>query len=153
MRGTLWDGAGVLACVLVVAQKNPVPRDEGVASRMRQQKSTGTIPELLLVAALRRRGFKVETHVADLPGKPDIVLPARGVVVFVHGCFWHGCPWHFRAPKHNRQWWAEKIARNKARDRRKAARLRRQGWSVITVWEHVDPELAAERVRAWSSRR
>lgn len=153
MRGTLWDGAGVLACVLVVAQKKPVPRDEGVASRMRQQKSTGTIPELLLVAALRRRGFKVETHVADLPGKPDIVLPARGVVVFVHGCFWHGCPWHFRAPKHNRQWWAEKIARNKARDRRKAARLRRQGWSVITVWEHVDPELAAERVRAWSSRR
>lgn len=153
MRGTLWDGAGVLACVLVVAQKNPVPRDEGVASRMRQQKSTGTIPELLLVAALRRRGFKVETHVADLPGKPDIVLPARGVVVFVHGCFWHGCPWHFRAPKHNRKWWAEKIARNKARDRRKAARLRRQGWSVITVWEHVDPELAAERVRAWSSRR
>lgn len=153
MRGTLWDGAGVLACVLVVAQKNPVPRDEGVASRMRQQKSTGTIPELLLVAALRRRGFKVETHVADLPGKPDIVLPARGVVVFVHGCFWHGCPWHFGAPKHNRKWWAEKIARNKARDRRKAARLRRQGWSVITVWEHVDPELAAERVRAWSSRR
>jgi len=153
VRGTLWDGAGVLACVLVVAQKNPVPRDEGVASRMRQQKSTGTIPELLLVAALRRRGFKVETHVADLPGKPDIVLPARGVVVFVHGCFWHGCPWHFRAPKHNRKWWAEKIARNKARDRRKAARLRRQGWSVITVWEHVDPELAAERVRAWSSRR
>lgn len=153
MRGTQRDGVGVLACVLVVAQKNPVPWDEGVASRMRQQKSTGTIPELLLVAALRQREFKVETHVAGVPGKPDIVLPARGVVVFVHGCFLHGCPWHFMAPKHNRKWWAEKIARNKARDRRKAARLRRQEWSVVNVWEHVDPELAAERVRVWSSRR
>ena len=67
--------------------RNPVPRDEGVASRMRQQKTKGTKPEVLLVDALKRRGFNVETHMADLPGKPDIVLPTRGVVVFVHGCF------------------------------------------------------------------
>ena len=134
----------------------PAPRDESVASRMRQQKTKGTKPELLLVDALRRRGFKVETHVADLPGRPDIVLPARGVVVFVHGCFWHGCPWHFRTPKHNSKWWVEKIARNKARDQRKAAKLRRLGWSVMAVWEHVPPEVAAERIRrlcAGSARR
>ena len=130
-----------------VDTRNPIPRDEGVASRMRRQKTRHTTPEVLLVDALRRRRFKVETHVADLPGKPDIVLPNRGVAVFVHGCFWHGCPWHFREPKHNRRWWREKIARNKARDRRKAARLRRQGWSVLTVWEHTDPDVAAERVR------
>jgi DNA mismatch endonuclease (patch repair protein) len=119
---------------------------------MRQQKTKGTNPELLLVDALRRRGFRVETHVADLPGKPDIVLPARGVVVFVHGCFWHGCPWHFKTPRHNRKWWREKIARNKERDRRKAAKLRRQGWRVLTVWEHVDPGVAAERVRKFALR-
>jgi DNA mismatch endonuclease, patch repair protein len=119
---------------------------------MRQQKTKGTKPELLLVDALRRRGFKVETHVGDLPGKPDIVLPARGVVVFVHGCFWHGCPWHFKTPQHNKKWWREKISRNKERDRHKAAKLRRQGWSVLTVWEHVDPEVAAERIRSRLSR-
>lgn len=119
---------------------------------MRQQKTKGTKPELLLVNALRRRGFRVETHVADLPGKPDIVLPVRGVVVFVHGCFWHGCPWHFATPKHNRKWWAEKIARNKSRDVRKAAKLRRQGWSVLTVWEHTDPEVAAARISRKSRR-
>lgn len=141
-----------LPCVPVAAQKNPVPRDEGVASRMRQQKTKGTKPELLLVDALRRRGFKVETHVADLPGKPDIVLPSRGVVVFVHGCFWHGCPWHFKAPRHNQKWWREKIYRNKERDSRKAAKLRRQGWRVLTVWEHVDPGVAAERVRKFALR-
>jgi DNA mismatch endonuclease (patch repair protein) len=119
---------------------------------MRKQKTKGTKPELLLVDALRRRGFMIETHVADLPGKPDIVLPIRGVVVFVHGCFWHGCPWHFKTPKHNRKWWAEKIARNKARDVRKAAKLRRQGWSVLTVWEHTDPEVAAARISRKSRR-
>ena len=131
--------------------KRPAPRDESVASRMRLQKTKGTTPELLLVDALRRRGFRVETHVADLTGKPDIVLPARGVAVFVHGCFWHGCPWHFTTPKNNRKWWTEKISRNKARDRRKAAALRRQGWRVLTVWEHVDPDVAAERIRRFSS--
>ena len=123
------------------------PLNESVAARMRQQKTTGTKPEMLLVDALRRRGFRVETNRFDLPGKPDIVLPVPGVVVFVHGCFWHGCPRHFTVPKNNRKWWLEKIARNKERDRRKAATLRRQGWSVLTIWEHVDPEVAAERIR------
>lgn len=111
------------------------------------------MPELLLVDALLRRGFRVETHAVDLPGTPDIVLPARKVAVFVHGCFWHGCPWHFTTPRHNRRWWTEKIARNKERDRQKARRLRRLGWSVVTVWEHVDPETAAERVRRLSAAR
>jgi DNA mismatch endonuclease (patch repair protein) len=111
------------------------------------EKTEETKPEMLLADPLRHSGFRVETNRIDLPGKPDIVLPARGVVVFVHGCFWHGCPWHHREPSHNRKWWREKIARNKARDRRKAAKLRRQGWQVLTVWEHVDAEVAAERVR------
>lgn len=145
------DRGGGLACDLMGSLRHPVPRDEGVTSRMRQQKSQHTSPEVLLVGALRRRGFRVETHVPDLPGRPDIVLPVRGVAVFVHGCFWHGCPWHFREPRHNRKWWREKIARNKARDRRKAAALRRRGWRVLTVWEHVDPDVAAERIRVRSA--
>lgn len=131
----------------MAASSHPTPRDQGVSSRMRQQKRSGTAPEILLVKALRRRNFKVETHREDLPGKPDIVLPVRGVVVFVNGCFWHGCPWHHKAPVNNRTWWREKIAANKARDRKKAAQLRRAGWLVITVWEHVDPDTAAERIR------
>lgn len=132
---------------------DPEPRDEGVSSRMKQQRTSGTRPELLLIDALRRRGFRIETHVDELPGRPDIVLPVRRIAVFVHGCFWHGCPWHFREPRHNRKWWREKIARNKARDRRKAAALRRGGWHVITIWEHVDPDVAAERVRRFSRSR
>lgn len=122
-------------------------KSKGVASRMRQQKRAGTNPEILLVDALRRRNFKVETHRKDLPGTPDIVLPVHGMAVFVHGCFWHGCPWHHKEPMNNREWWKKKIAGNRARDRRKAAQLRRAGWSVTTIWEHVDPDDAAERIQ------
>ncbi len=125
---------------------HPSPRDEGVSSRMRQQKRGGTAPEILLIDALRRRDFKVETHREDLPGKQDIVLPVRGVIAFVHGCFWYGCPWHHTAPVNNCMWWREKIAANKVRDRQKAAQLRRAGWIVITVWEHVDPDTAVGRI-------
>lgn len=131
----------------------PVPLNDGVRSRMQLQKSRHTLPELRLADALRRRGFKVETHPAGVPGTPDIVLPVRRVAVFVHGCYWHGCPRHFTVPRNNRRWWLDKIARNKERDRRKAARLRRQGWCVVTVWEHSDPDVAADRVRRISAGR
>ena len=125
----------------------PVPRDEGVAARMRKQATSGTKPERELAEQLVRRGFKVEQNVRGLPGSPDLVLPARGIAVFVHGCFWHGCLRHHKPPKHNRRWWKQKIERNRARDRRRAAQLRRRGWSVLTVWEHTDPAAAASRVQ------
>jgi DNA mismatch endonuclease, patch repair protein len=125
----------------------PVPRDEGVASRMRKQASSATKPERDLVRELTRRGFRVEQNVRTLPGSPDVVLPVRGIAIFVNGCFWHGCPRHFTPPKHNRRWWSLKIEANRARDRRRSAQLRRAGWSVLTVWEHTDPAVAAARVQ------
>ena len=75
-------------------------------------------------------------HRRDLPGTPDIVLPGRRKAIFVHGCFWHGhgcrCA---RLPKSRVEYWGPKIAANRARDGRKAAALRREGWSVACVWE------------------
>ena len=125
----------------------PIPKSPEVSERMKRQPSRGTSPERRLVEELRRRRFSVEQNVEWLPGRPDIVLPNRNLAVFVHGCFWHGCPRHFRLPKHNRAWWRKKIARNRERDSRKAARLRRMGWSVYTVWEHTDPVRAADRLQ------
>ena len=37
--------------------------------------------------------------------------------------------------KANADYWAAKIARNKARDVKHLAALRAQGWKVVTVWE------------------
>jgi len=71
-----------------------------------------------------------------LPGKPDIVLPRRRAVVFVHGCFWHGhsCP-KGKRPQSNGDFWNTKIEKNRARDRRVARELKDRDWRVFTVWE------------------
>lgn len=72
-----------------------------------------------------------------LPGKPDIVLPGRKIVVFVHGCFWHGhkgCP-NFRIPKTRTEWWKAKIEGNQARDIDNIRLLKESGWRVLVIWE------------------
>ncbi len=69
-------------------------------------------------------------------GKPDFVFPKSKLAVFVDGCFWYGCPKCYRRPLSNRKYWDTKILRNKKRDKRQRAKLRREGWDVLTIWEH-----------------
>lgn len=103
---------------------------------MRAVKGKNTGPELVVRRALHAMGYRFRLHRRDLPGTPDIVLPSRRVAIFVHGCFWHGhrCR-KGRLPKSNVAFWAEKIDRNKARDRAVRAKLRRQGWRAMTIWQ------------------
>jgi DNA mismatch endonuclease (patch repair protein) len=96
-----------------------------------------TAPELAVRSLLRRMGYRFRVHRRDLPGSPDIVLSGRGVVVFVHGCFWHrhrGCR-HAATPASRARFWRLKFERNVERDARNRVALRRLGWRVITVWE------------------
>ena len=99
-----------------------------------------TKPELALRSMLHRLGYRFTVRGPKnrkLPGKPDIVLPKRRTVIFVHGCFWHGhehCP-AFRLPKSRRAFWKAKIDANKARDLRNENQLRALGWHVVTIWE------------------
>jgi len=44
-----------------------------------------TSPEKVVRSMLHRMGFRFSLHRKDLPGKPDIVMPRHGTVVFVHG--------------------------------------------------------------------
>jgi DNA mismatch endonuclease (patch repair protein) len=112
--------------------------DKQTRSRvMRQVRGRDTKPELFVRRWLHREGFRFRLHRADLPGKPDIVLPRYGAVIFVHGCFWHshkGCP-RSTLPTSNREYWETKIGRNIERDRRNQRELRRLGWRVLTLWE------------------
>ena len=71
---------------------------------------------------------------------------ASRVVVFVDGCFWHGCPEHASWPKNNAAFWKRKIESNRQRDTETTERLSALGWKVIRVWEHDEPELAADRI-------
>lgn len=96
-----------------------------------------TKPEMVVRRLLHAMGYRFRLHRRDLPGTPDIVLPGRRAVVFVHGCFWHrhaGCRLA-AIPATRRDFWEAKIAANKARDRRAVAQLRRDGWRVAVVWE------------------
>lgn len=104
---------------------------------MRRVKGRDTGPELAVRRALTRLGARYRLQRADLPGRPDIVLPGRRLAIFVHGCFWHGhdCARGARTPKQNRDYWVAKVARNVARDARNSEALATAGWRVETVWE------------------
>jgi DNA mismatch endonuclease (patch repair protein) len=79
--------------------------------------------------------------------RADIVFRRARVAVFVNGCFWHGCPEHATWPKHNAEFWREKIRANQQRDRDTDERLGVAGWTVIRIWEHENPSDAADRVQ------
>jgi DNA mismatch endonuclease (patch repair protein) len=104
---------------------------------MRAVKSRDTEPELKVRRAAHALGLRFRLGRDDLPGKPDLVFPARRVALFVHGCFWHGhhCPRGARVPQANRAYWTAKIGRNMARDKATLAALRREGWKPVVIWE------------------
>ncbi len=107
-----------------------------------------TKPELLIRSYLHRAGLRFRLHARSITGSPDVVLPGRGVVVFVHGCFWHrhaGCS-KASVPKSNVAFWRAKFEENVRRDRRTTRALRRDGWRVITVWECQTSERRLERL-------
>jgi len=104
---------------------------------MRRVKARDTGPEKTVRRLLTALGVRYRLHRKDLPGKPDIVMAGRRLVIFVHGCFWHGhdCPRGARVPKANRDYWLAKVGRNRERDIASRATLEASGWRVETVWE------------------
>ena len=110
------------------------------SERMAQIRSRDTGPERQvqeILFRLRHRNFF--THDGTLPGNPDFVFPRLKKIVFVHGCFWHRhqslkCKLA-RLPKTKVGFWLHKLEANRIRDLRTQQRLRRDGWSVCTIWE------------------
>ena len=106
---------------------------------MRAIRSKDTKPELAIRRLVHAMGYRYRLHRHDLPGRPDLVCPGRGMILFVHGCFWHGhadprCP-RFHRPKTNREYWEPKLRRNRERDHENRARLIELGWEVLVIWE------------------
>jgi len=99
--------------------------------------SRDTKPELIVRSIVHQMGYRFRLHRRDLPGKPDIVLPSRRKIIFVHGCFWHchRCRYGKVTPATNAEFWKTKRAANSDRDRRNIRRLRADGWQVLVVWE------------------
>lgn len=119
-------------------------------------RGSDTGPEIRVRRLLHRRGYRFRLHRKDLPGSPDLVLPRRRAVVFVHGCFWHfhaGCRLA-KIPGTREQFWRTKLLGNRARDAAAEEALRVAGWRVLIVWECWlracrDDEAASEALVTW----
>lgn len=114
---------------------------------LRAEKITGWrrhVPLTLPAPTLRSSPGTAATKKTRKPRvRPDFVFRDARLVIFVDGCFWHGCPTHGTRPRQNRKFWDEKIARNRQRDRHVTRALRKQGWTVLRLWECA---LARKRV-------
>jgi DNA mismatch endonuclease (patch repair protein) len=127
------------------AHRSPMPRLRDPLStaarseRMSRVRSKHTKPELRVRRLVFALGFRYRLHVANLPCTPDLVFRGRKKIILVHGCFWHrhqhnGCRLA-RLPRSRLGFWLPKLEANRARDSRNVSKLRRLGWSVMTVWE------------------
>jgi DNA mismatch endonuclease (patch repair protein) len=111
---------------------------------MSRIRGADTKPELIVRSIVHQMGYRFRLHRKDLPGKPDLILPRRRKIIFVHGCFWHvhRCRYGRVVPKTNAEFWQTKREGTVDRDRRNRRALRADGWEVMTVWEcwTRDPE-------------
>lgn len=124
---------------------------------MQANRSRDTKPELLLRSELHRRGVRYRLHAADVPGRPDLVIRALNLAIFVDGDFWHGNRWRLRGLDRleddfhsNQDFWVAKIQRNVQRDREVDERLADEGWTVLRIWETevlADVGAVADRVQ------
>jgi DNA mismatch endonuclease, patch repair protein len=125
--------AALLPKIAPRRKRAPLTRSQMMA-RIR---SRDTKPEVLTRAAVHALGIRFRKHVASLPGNPDLANKRRKWAIFVHGCFWHshhGCKLA-SDPKSNREYWVEKLKRNRVRDTSKIAALEADGFDVLVVWE------------------
>ena len=113
-----------------------------VMSRIR---SKNTKIEVAVGRMLRRAGIRFARH-PNVFGRPDFLVGSR-VAVFCDGDFWHGYDYENRMPR--QKYWRDKIEGNMRRDRLVTRRLRREGYSVVRLWEHdikKRPEACLRRI-------
>jgi len=111
--------------------------DKQTRSRMMSGiRSRNTRPEMLIRRGLHALGFRFRLHDRTLPGKPDLVFRKHHAVIMVNGCFWHAhnCSL-FKLPSTRREWWKQKFARTRQRDREVLRGLEGCGFRVLRIWE------------------
>lgn len=119
------------------------------SAQMARIHGENTSPERVLCAALSALGVAFDTHTRTPVGRPDIVLVAHHVAIFIDGYFWHGCPSHYVRPRTRTDFWSAKLVENVERDCKQTRQLEDLGWRVVRAWEHevfVDIDGVLERV-------
>jgi len=105
---------------------------------MRKIKSKNTKAEVILRKSLWTLGIRYRLNVTKLPGKPDIVIGKKKIIIFIDGEFWHGYKWEEKKLKikANKEYWIPKIERTIRRDTLNTQKLTEMGYFVLRFWEH-----------------
>ena len=82
-------------------------------------------------------GIYFQKHHKRTLGSPDICIPSKKIAIFIDGDFWHGYRYKTWKDRLGSDFWRQKIERNMARDKRTFRKLRKEGWTVMRVWEHA----------------
>lgn len=104
---------------------------------MSRVRGRDTGPERALRRLLTDLGYRYRLQYKRVPGRPDVALPGRRKVIWMHGCFWHshpGCP-KATVPKSRTEYWTAKLEDNRRRDTAVQEGARRLGWDTLVVWE------------------
>lgn len=103
---------------------------------MRQVKSKfNKSTELQLIKIFKNNHIKGWRRNQNIFGHPDFTFNKYKIVIFVDGCFWHGHNCRNTKPKDNKEYWEDKIKKNKKRDRKVNLVLKNNNWQVIRIWE------------------
>jgi DNA mismatch endonuclease (patch repair protein) len=111
---------------------------------MSQIRGKNTKIEIKMKRILKETGYKFEMH-PEMYGNPDFAHKRKRIAIFCDGDFWHGYRYDIKK-KPGKKYWRDKIENNMRRDRRYSRNLRRDGWSVLRLWEH-DIEKNPEKCR------
>lgn len=121
----------------------------GTRASMKSNRRRDTGPELAVRLLLHARGLRYRVDEPldfDRRRRADIVFTRARLIVFIDGCFWHGCEQHYTVPATHPEFWAEKRAKNMARDAETTERLRAEGWNVVRFWEHETTQAIADAI-------
>lgn len=105
-----------------------------IMSKVRSKGNQTT--EKKLIELFKKNGIKGWRRNYPLFGKPDFVFPKDRIAVFVDGEFWHGHPTLGQIPDTNKEFWRNKLERNKVRDRLVNETLQTKNWKVVRIWQH-----------------
>lgn len=114
---------------------------------MSRIRSKNTKPEKAVKGILRKLKIKGRYHVSNLPGKPDIVIPKKKLIIFINGCFWHqhkNCK-RKAMPKTNIHYWRNKLKRNILLQKKHISANKKLGWKVRIIWECQTKNIASMR--------
>ena len=103
---------------------------------MRAIKSKDTKEEVHLAKALWHRGHRYRKHDKSIFGTPDLSFKKYKIAVFVDGEFFHGKDWEKVKSRldSNKEYWINKIERNRNRDIEVNEYLASKGWTVLRFW-------------------